>query len=80
MKGYPARIARVGQAAAAWATWLASSGAGSSVRTWASPSSRTSNTSGASISHDPLPMHLSAITVTFTGSDPIGLGVQRSGA
>ena len=52
------------------ALWTVLSGSepASATRIWQSPSSETSNTSGASISQEPLPMHLSRSTLIFTGA------------
>ena len=61
-------IALVGQDSMALWTLLSGSEPASVTRTWQSPSSETLNTSGASISHEPLPMHLSRSTLIFTGA------------
>lgn len=54
---HAADIALVGQDSMALLTLLSAPSPASVTSTWHSPSSETLNTSGASISHVPLPMH-----------------------
>ena len=63
-----AEIALVGQDSMALWALLSGSEPASVARTWQRPSSETSKTSEASVSQEPLPMHLSRSTLIFTGA------------